>query len=71
MTDRIVSLNVVLEREVREDDCESLVNAIKMLKGVLNVEKDVADIAFYTARSQAKLELMNEIRDKLNPFAKH
>lgn len=43
MTDRICSLTVVLDRNIREDDVESLVEAIRHFKSVLTVEKDVSD----------------------------
>lgn len=62
MTDRIHSLTVSLEREIREDDCESIVNAIKAIRGVLCVKNEVADSSFYTARQQAKRDLQNRMR---------
>ena len=43
MTDRISSLTVVLSDNIREDDVESLVQAIGQFKSVLTVRKDVSD----------------------------
>lgn len=64
MTD-IHSLTVSLERDIREDDCESIINAIRAIRGVLRVEGVVADIQFYTAREQAKFDLQKQLREVL------
>lgn len=61
MTDRIVSLTVVLDKEIREDDCQAVIDAIKMIKGVGHVTAEVADVEFYTARAQASLELYKRV----------
>ena len=53
MTDRIKGIYVALTNEVREDDIEPLISAIKQLRGVLDVEPDVAHYEHYAARSQA------------------
>ena len=42
MTDRFHSLTVVLEREIRDDDAEPIIAAIKMIKGVAEVTGEVA-----------------------------
>jgi len=67
MTDRVHALTVMLEKEYREDDVEALVEAIKIMRGVLKVELRVADIDFYTAREQAKHELQQQLRAVLWP----
>ena len=38
MTDRIRVLSVCLDKEYRDDDCEAIINAIKMVRGVSDVE---------------------------------
>jgi len=70
MTDRVHALTVILEREWRVDDVEAIVNAIKMLRGVLSVEEHITDVDFYAAREQAKFELQQELRDVLWPRLK-
>lgn len=61
MTDRFNALVVVLENDVRDDDAEATINAIKQIKGVISVEGNVSDmdshIAFVTARSRLTKEL--------------
>ena len=61
MTDRIKSLTVVLEKDIREDDCEGIVDAIKMIRGVLKVDSEVADYEHHAAKVQARCELQNEL----------
>lgn len=43
MTDRTNALLVVLEKDIRIDDAQVLVDAIKMLRGVLDVECNIPD----------------------------
>jgi len=45
MTDRFHTLTVTLEREIRDDDAEALIKAIMQLRGVLDVQGEVADYA--------------------------
>ena len=57
MTDRYYALTVVLEKDIREDDAEMLINAILMLKKVINVEGNVANPETWMAETRAKREL--------------
>lgn len=57
MTDRYSSYTVVLTRDVRSDDAESITNAILMIKGVMSVVPNVADISLHTAQIRVKTEL--------------
>lgn len=57
MTDRIHSLVVVLEHDMRDDDCEALMNAICQFRWVVSVKGNVSDIAFHVAEQRAKHEL--------------
>lgn len=41
MTDRIHSLIVVLEKDVRDDDIQPLLTAIEQIRGVLRVDPNV------------------------------
>lgn len=47
MTDRTISLSVTLDNEYRTYDAEFIVNAIKMIKGVLDVTTIKRDAHFY------------------------
>lgn len=45
MTDRVDAFTIVLDKDVREDDVEFILNAIRMIKGVMSVEPHIADIS--------------------------
>ena len=59
MTDRIKGLTVTLRPNVRDDDAEEIISAIKLLAGVIEVEPHVEDDHF--AMNQAKWELKQEM----------
>ncbi len=65
MTDRINALTVVLDRDIREDDVQGLIDAIKYLSGVDKVTKHVADLESRVAKSRAQLALREKILDLL------
>lgn len=57
MTDRYYALTVVLEKDIRSDDAEKLIDAINMLKGVINVKGNVSDPDVWMAQERARCEL--------------
>ena len=61
MTAKFNSLTIVLESDVREDDAQTLINAILMLKGVLSVEGNVSSVTDYVAESRVKTEVRNRL----------
>jgi len=68
MTDRVQGFTVALDEDIRIDDIEFIINAIKMVKGVNNVEPLVADPSDFITRSRLKSEvqkIMIKILDKL------
>ena len=67
MTDRYNTLTVVLEREIREDDAEKYIDAIRMIKGVLSVKGNVADYEEYMATERVRRELGEKIWEVLYP----
>lgn len=62
MTDRIYALTVILEKDIREDDIEFTINAIRMIKGVLSVDSLVSDIVNYAAEVRIRRELGDKLR---------
>lgn len=44
MTDRHSGYLVVLDQDIREDDAEATLTALRMVRGVLSVEPVVSDI---------------------------
>jgi len=67
MTDRTNSLTVVLEKDHRVDNVEAIVSAIAMIKGVIDVEVNVADIQEFTSISRAKDDLGEKIIKVIYP----
>lgn len=66
MTDRIHSLTVVLENDIRIDDAEALINAIRQMRRVIAVEPNVSDVSDMVAISRARNELTGKIWEALN-----
>ncbi len=58
MTDRIQSLTVVLEGDVRTDDVEILIQAITMIRGVQKVVKgEPVSVNDFIARERAAMKI--------------
>ena len=70
MTDNYHTLTVVLERDMRSDDAESLINAILHLRGVLTVTPEVVDSGTYMAQERARHELGQKIIEVVYPKRK-
>jgi hypothetical protein len=71
MTDRIKGLTVTIEADIREDDCEeTIINAIRMIRGVQSVQTHVADMDHHFAVETARSQLVGQLRDVLYPYAK-
>lgn len=61
MTDRIHSFTVILENNIREDDAQATINAIKQLKGVLDVKGNTDIVAVATAEARVRGELARKL----------
>lgn len=61
MTDRYNAVVVVFDRDIREDDAEAIINAIRMIKGVITVTPNVADIDGHVAAMRVKRELSEKL----------
>ena len=64
MTDRHAGYIVTLSRDIREDDAEAVITALKMVKGVVGVEALVADPGLH----MAEMRIGTEVRQKLYQF---
>lgn len=67
MTDRFNSLVVVLERDLRDDDAQPIIDAIKQIRGVLSVEGHVSDFDFKVAEKRAVADLEQKLWEVLHP----
>lgn len=62
MTDRVVSLTVILDKEYRVDDVEKIIDAIQMVKGVAHVENGpVSNVNTGFALSNVRREILPKI----------
>lgn len=61
MTDRLKGVTVVFEPDLREDDAQPIIDAIKLLRGVIAVTPQVEVAEDHFARTQA----LHELRSKL------
>lgn len=68
MSDHIKGLTVTLRPGMRDDDAEHVINAIRMLKGVIDVEPLVSGPDHYIAVRQAKFELRDKLESIIDSF---
>lgn len=61
MTDRLKGFLVVLDDDMREDDAQPILDAIRQLRHVLSVTPMVAEHGDYSAR----VRVLHEIRAKI------
>ena len=66
MTDRLNGVYVAFEKDIRTDDAEPLIEAIKRLRGVLRVEPNVVDISSWVAEQRVRQELAGKLWAVLN-----
>lgn len=70
MTYRVKGCMVVFDKDYREDEIEDILNAIKMIKGVIKVESSITTTDDYYAKEQSKYELRSKfykfIKDELD-----
>lgn len=67
MTDRYFALTVLLSKDLRSDDCEAIIQAIKMIRGVQTVDPVVADPTTWAAEQRARADLGKKILDVIYP----
>jgi hypothetical protein len=66
MTDTVRGCFVAFTRDIRTDDVEHLVNAIKMIKGVAAVELQVNDVDHWTNLARVRSETAAKIMDAIH-----
>jgi hypothetical protein len=64
MTDRIKGFTVILEKDYRIDDIETIQKAIAMIKGVVGVQPVISQPSDFLAEQRVK----NKIREDLYEF---
>ncbi len=67
MTDRLNGVFVTFERDIRTDDAEGLIAAIRQLRGVLDVAPNVSDYGTHVAQTRARTDLGEKLWAVLYP----
>lgn len=65
MTDRVGTITLVLEKDMRIDDAEDLIKALYQIRGVIKVQPNVTDYNALMAYSRARTELQEKLWDVL------
>ena len=60
MIDKYYALTVLLEKDTRSDDAQPILDAIKMIKGVLSVKPELSNLETYSAHQMAKIEIVEK-----------
>lgn len=65
MTDRAKGFTVTLEQDIRVDDVEFILNAVRMIKGVAHVEPSLTTRGDHMNRTLVRLDMEKKIYDVL------
>lgn len=65
MTDRIKGFWVALDQDIREDDVEEIVNAVRCVRHVAAVEVSVTDPQDWMARQRVRSEVAKGLYDAM------
>lgn len=65
MTDRLKGLIVTFEQDIRTDDAQGIIDAIKHIRGVASVDTSVTNIEDHMNRVMVSREIRTKIFDAL------
>jgi hypothetical protein len=68
MSDRINGFSVVLKNDLKDEDFEYVKNAVLMIKGVLNVKENVANVQDWIIRERLNSEYKEKILNLYKGF---
>lgn len=63
MSDRINGFVVILDKDYKDEDVEQTINAIKQIKGVLEVKPNIVTLDEHIVGERIKIEIVNKIYD--------
>jgi len=67
MTTRLKGVTVAFGHDIREDDAEWVINAIKMIKGVMDVKPIESQSQDWIIESRIRMDIRSKILDILKP----
>ena len=62
MSDRYNYLTVALEKDIRDDDSQCIIDAIKMIRGVLDVKPNIVNGLDFTAEERVRREYLKKLQ---------
>lgn len=65
MTDKLCGFAVTLEEDLRTEEAESTVAAIRQIKGVISVEPVVSGLETHMGQERARVGLISDVIDLL------
>jgi hypothetical protein len=71
VTDRHSGYVVTLAADVRDDDAQAIITALRMVRGVISVEPVIADIQSLIAESRRDLEWREALRAMVQGMRGH
>lgn len=66
MTDRVRHLTITLDEDLRVDDLEPIVSAIRHIRGVASVEHHFVHIEDHGARQAVRAEIQQKLHDAVD-----
>jgi hypothetical protein len=67
MTDRFSGLLVILDHDIRDDDAQPIVDAIKQMRGVCDVRGHIGGATVAIAEERARQDLVKQLWSVLHP----
>lgn len=67
MTDKIHALTVALEVDMRSEDAEPLIAAIRMLRGVISVTTHISEPSLYVIENRVRHNLIEKLLEVMKP----
>lgn len=61
MTDRIFGFHVLLDKEYRIDDAQFIIDAVRMIKGVMTTTVHTSTPELWAAYERAKADMLEKI----------
>lgn len=65
MTDRVKGFTVTLEHDIRVDDVEMILNAVRMIHGVAHVEPSITTMDDHMNRQVIRMEMRKKLFNAL------
>jgi hypothetical protein len=70
MTDRLKGCTVTFDHDIRNDDADPILDAIRQIRGVLHVEPNIVTFDDHTAEVRARTELARRLIDLARDLTK-